>query len=136
MFDDYTRACAGIDVLKVLRREPSSPADPILFWEKVITWLPKLFQIKRDYEQLVREGRRTRAEMDEILRRDISKVYPPDYVLGTEQAELTMARCALAKARWRLQVAQTPRSVIVNPFPLHGLGQLVIRPAGRILKVG
>jgi hypothetical protein len=52
LFDDYSRACAGVRVLEVLRRDAT---DPIVFWERVIRWLPKLFEIKRKGEWLVRE---------------------------------------------------------------------------------
>ena len=119
LFDEYSRACAGVSVLEFLGRDAT---DPIAFWEKVIRWLPKLFEVKRKGEQLVREGRRSQAEIDENLQWQMRHVYPPGYALGTEQQELARAQCALAKARWRAQAAQTPHSAPVNPFPLKGLG--------------
>jgi len=44
---NYSRACAGVTVLDVLRRDVT---DPIVFWERVIRWLPRLFEIKREGE--------------------------------------------------------------------------------------
>lgn len=126
LFDDYSRACAGVTVLEVLRRDAT---DPIVFWERVIRWLPRLFELKRAGERLVREGRRSQAEIDENLRWQMRHVYPPGYALGTEQEELARAQCALAKARWRAQAARTPQSAPVNPFPLQGLGQVPAPPA-------
>src|SRR5258705_9740141 len=35
LFEDYTRACAGVNLLKVLRREPMSPLEEVRFWERV-----------------------------------------------------------------------------------------------------
>ncbi|HEY8224572.1 MAG TPA: hypothetical protein VIG25_04790 [Pyrinomonadaceae bacterium] len=120
LFDEYGRACAGVDVLEVLQR---TALDPIQFWEKVIRWLPKLFAMKRAGERLVREGRKSQTEFNEELRRQMSHVYPPGYALGTEKAELMKARCALAKARWRAQAARTTtRAPALHGFafqPVH-----------------
>lgn len=126
LFDDYSRACAGVRILEVLRRDAT---DPIVFWERVIRWLPRLFKTKREGERQVREGRKSQTEIDETLRWQMRHVYPPGYALGTEQEELARAHCALAKARWRSQAARTPQSAPVNPFPLQGLGQAPAQPA-------
>ena len=131
MFDEYTRACSGVTRLQQLRREATSPADPVLFWEKVIQWLPKLFDIKRTGERLVREGRRSRAEINETMRERMRHVYPPGYALGTEQEELAKARCALAEARWRRQAAGTPTSGTQQFVPLMPAGSRNWRSSSR-----
>lgn len=117
-FDEYSRACAGVSVLQQLRR---SPADPIKFWEKVITWLPKLFESKRKGELLIRAGKRTRAEIDQTLRWQMRKFFPPGYALGTEQEELAKARCALAKARWSAQAKYSSAPPFPTQQPLNGM---------------
>jgi len=113
MFEDYSRACAGITLLDDSQRPPMSPSDPVLFWEKVINWLPKLFRMKREGEREVRTGRMSQREFDETLQWQMRHVYPANYVLGTEEQELAKARCALAKARWRAQAARTPHDPII-----------------------
>ena len=130
-FDEYSRACAGVSVLQQLRR---SPADPIKFWEKVITWLPKLFEIKRKGELLIRAGKRTRAEIEQTLRWQMRHVFPPGYALGTLQEELARARCALAKARWSAQAKYSSPPPFPMQQPLNGMntGNRYIRSAGGI----
>src|SRR5262245_25791639 len=54
LFDEYTRSCAGVRVLQMLRREAMSPAEQVHFWEKVIDWLPKIFELKRKLDEKVR----------------------------------------------------------------------------------
>ncbi len=109
MYEDYQRACDGVRVLEFLRR--GEPSDPVVFWEQVIKWLPKLFQIKRDGEQRVRAGTMTRRDFERDLRTQIHHVFPSGYALGTEDQELAKARCALAKARWQKQARMTPRDL-------------------------
>ena len=117
-FDEYARACAGVSVLQQLRR---APADPVKFWEKVITWLPKLFDIKRKGELLIRAGKKTRAEIQQTLRWQMRHVFPPGYALGTEQEELAKARCALAKARWSAQAKYSSAAPFPMQQPLNGM---------------
>jgi outer membrane protein OmpA-like peptidoglycan-associated protein len=115
LLDEYNRACQGVTVLQFLRRGTTEfPADPVLFWEKVISWLPGLFKDKREAEQLVREGRLSPTDKIELIRFKMNKVFPPGYKLGTEAEELARARCALAEERWRSQAKTAPRP---GPIP-------------------
>ncbi|MBI4491094.1 MAG: hypothetical protein HY694_18585 [Deltaproteobacteria bacterium] len=106
LFDEYTRACAGVRLLEWLTREPMSPLDQVRFWEKVLRWLPKIFELKRELDRLVREGRISRAVAVAILNAELYRVFPRGYALGTEQDELARARCALSKARWEFFAQQ------------------------------
>lgn len=117
-FDEYARACAGVTVLQQLRR---SPTDPVKFWERVISWLPKLYEIKRNGELLIRAGKKTRAEIEQTLRWQMRHVFPPGYALGTEQEELARARCALAKARWSAQAKYSSATPFPMQQPLNGM---------------
>jgi hypothetical protein len=87
------------------------PADPVQFWEKVIRFLPRLFEMKRLGEEAVRRGEMSRADFFRDLNWQMRHVYPPGYALGTEEQELARARCALSKARWVKQSRMTPRSL-------------------------
>ncbi|HEU0178988.1 MAG TPA: hypothetical protein VFV58_32385 [Blastocatellia bacterium] len=124
-FEDYSRACSGVNVLQWLRRPPLSLVEEIAFWEKVLTWLPRLFDLKREAERKAREGRMTMDEARAIVRREMNHVFPPGYALGSLADELARARCALSKARWQLAARQnrgrTPLERRLHG-PLAGLG--------------
>jgi hypothetical protein len=100
-FEDYSRACSGVNVLQWLRRPPLSLGEEIAFWEKVLTWLPRLFDLKREAERRAREGRMTMDEARAIVRLQMNRVFPPGYALGSLADELARARCALSKVRWQ-----------------------------------
>ena len=57
LFDEYSRACTGVELLQTLQRAAQSPSERVRFWEKVIDWLPKIFEVKRLQEERVRVGR-------------------------------------------------------------------------------
>lgn len=111
LFDEYTRACAGVRTLEVLRREPTSLLERVRFWEKVVGWLPKIFELKRLLDERVRAGHMSRADAYATLARQMRHVFPSGYALGTEETELARAHCALAKARWQF-FAQQHRGTI------------------------
>ncbi len=111
LFDEFTRACGGVRTLEVLRRNGTSLLERVRFWEKVVGWLPKIFELKRLLDERVRAGRMTRAEADATLARQMRHVFPSGYALGTEETELAKAHCALAKARWQF-FAQQHRGTI------------------------
>ncbi|MGZ8393869.1 MAG: hypothetical protein ACXWWJ_03785 [Nitrospira sp.] len=118
-FEDYSRACAGVNVLQWLRRPPLSLAEEIAFWEKVIIWLPRLFDIKREAERRAREGRITVDEGRAIVRREMNRVFPPGYALGSLADELARAQCALSKVRWQ-HAARQNRGRTPLERRLHG----------------
>ena len=122
LFEDYTRACAGVNLLKVLRREPMSPLEEVRFWEKVIDWLPKIFELKRLLEEKVRAHQISRAEADANLASQMRHVFPPGYALRRLDTELAAARCALSKARWQFMVWQRTGRVPGERRLLHGFG--------------
>ncbi len=105
-FEDYSRACSGVNVLQWLRRPPLSLGEEIAFWEKVLTWLPRLFDLKREVERRAREGRMTMDEARATVRLQMNRVFPPGYALGSLADELARARCALSKVRWQLAARQ------------------------------
>ena len=118
-FEDYSRACSGVNVLQWLRRPPLSLGEEIAFWEKVITWLPRLFDLKRKAERRAREGRMTMDEARAIVRLQMNRVFPPGYALGSLADELARARCALSKVRWQ-QAARQNRGRIPLERRLQG----------------
>ena len=107
-FQDYSRDCAGIRLLEWLRREPLTLAQEVEFWERVLRWLPRIFEMKRLIDERVRAGRMTADEGHMVMRTNIERVFPPGYALGSLESEIARARCALSKARWRL-IAQQHR---------------------------
>ncbi len=107
MFEEYSRACAGVNVLQWLRRQHLSLTEEIAFWERVIIWLPRLFDLKHEAERRVREGRMILAEAHTSLRREMNRVFPSGYALGSLADELARARCALSKLRWRRAARQS-----------------------------
>lgn len=111
LYDEYTRACVGVRLLERLERIPMSLRDRVQFWERVIKWLPKIFELKRLLEERVRAGRMTRTEADSTLAWQMRHVFPSGYALSTMESELAKARCALAKARWQFFAQQRRRSV-------------------------
>ena len=118
-FEDYSRACSGVNVLQWLRRPPLSLSEEIAFWEKVITWLPRLFDLKRKAERRAREGRMTMDEARATVRLQMNRVFPPGYALGSLADELARARCALSKVRWQ-QAARQNRGRIPLERRLQG----------------
>ena len=118
-FEDYSRACAGVNVLQWLRRPPLSLAEEIAFWERVIIWLPRLFNLKREAERRAREGRMTMDEARAIVRLQMNRVFPPGYALGSLADELARARCALSKVRWQ-HAARQNRGRTPLERRLHG----------------
>jgi hypothetical protein len=123
-FDEYTRACAGVRVLQMLRREAMSPAEQVHFWEKVIDWLPKIFEIKRLLEEKVRAGQMSHADADANLSSQMRHVFPPGYALRSLDSELAAARCALSKARWQFMVWQRTGRIPGERRLLHGLSEM------------
>jgi outer membrane protein OmpA-like peptidoglycan-associated protein len=125
-FADYSRACSGVNVLQWLRRPPLSLVEEIAFWEKVITWLPRLFDLKRAAERRAREGRMTMDEARATVRLQMNRVFPPGYALGSLADELARARCALSKVRWQHAARQnrgrTPLERRLHGG-LHGFGE-------------
>ena len=97
---EYTKACAGVHLLRPPPKEPEDLRERVLFWERVVGWLPKMFKLRDDLAQLVRRGKLSRAEAKEQLDDQLKVVFPPNYVLWMEEGEMAKARCALAKARW------------------------------------
>jgi Lysine-specific metallo-endopeptidase len=124
LFEDYTRACAGVNLLKVLRREPMSPLEEVRFWEKVIDWLPKIFELKRLLEEKVHAGQMSRADADANLSSQMRHVFPPRYALSKLETELATARCALSKARWQFMVWQRTGRIPGERRLLHGLPEM------------
>ena len=122
LFEEYNRACAGVSLLKVLRREAMSPLQEVHFWEKVIDWLPKIFEIKRLLEEKVRAHQMLRADADADLARQMRHVFPPGYALSRLDTELAAARCALSKARWQFMVWQRTGRIPGERRLLHGFG--------------
>jgi len=118
-FEDYSRTCAGVNVLQWLRRPPLSLGEEIAFWEKVLTWLPRLFDLKREAERRAREGRMTVDEARAIVRHAMNRVFPPGYGLGSLADELARARCALSKVRWQ-HAARQNRGRTPLERRLHG----------------
>jgi len=118
-FEDYSRACSGVNVLQWLRRPPLSLGEEIAFWEKVLTWLPRLFNLKREAERRAREGRMTMDEARAIVRLQMNRVFPPGYALGSLADELARARCALSKVRWQ-HAARQNRGRTPLERRLHG----------------
>jgi hypothetical protein len=118
-FEDYSRACSGVNVLQWLRRPPLSLGEEIAFWEKVLTWLPRLFNLKREAERRASEGRMTMDEARAIVRLQMNRVFPPGYALGSLADELARARCALSKVRWQ-HAARQNRGRTPLERRLHG----------------
>ena len=118
-FEDYSRACAGVEVLRWLRRPPLSLGKEIAFWEKILAWLPRLFDLKREAERRAREGRMTVDEARAIVRYQMNRVFPSDYALGSLADELARARCALSKVRWQ-HAARQNRGRTPLERRLHG----------------
>lgn len=118
LFDEYTRACAGVRLLERLERTPMSLREQVRFWERVIDWLPRIFRLKHLLDQRVRARRMTQVEADSSLAWQLRHVFPPGYALTTLESELAKARCALAKARWQF-FAQQHRGTV----PVGGLLQ-------------
>jgi hypothetical protein len=83
LFDEYSRACTGVELLQTLQRAAQSPSERVRFWEKVIDWLPKIFEVKRLQEERVRVGRMSRADADANLAWQMRHVFPPGYALTT-----------------------------------------------------
>jgi hypothetical protein len=108
---EYAKACAGVHLLKPPPKEPKDLRERVLFWERVVAWLPKMFKLKEILAQRVRDGKLSRAEAKEQLESQLQKVFPPNYVLWIEEGEMAKARCALAKARWEFQWSMTPASI-------------------------
>jgi len=108
---EYTKACAGVHLLKPPPKEPKDLRERVIFWERVVAWLPKMFKLKEDLAQRVRLGKLSRAEAREQLDVQLQKVFAPNYVLWMEEGEMAKARCALAKARWEFQSSMTPASI-------------------------
>src|SRR5258705_8051833 len=81
LFDEYTRACAGVDLLKQLRLEAMSPAEQVHFWEKVIDWLPKIFELKRKLDEKVRSHEMSPTDAAANLAWQMRHVFPPNYAL-------------------------------------------------------
>jgi outer membrane protein OmpA-like peptidoglycan-associated protein len=119
-FEDYSRACSGVNVLQWLRRPPLSLSEEITFWEKVLTWLPRFFDFKREAERRALEGRMTIDEARAMVRLQMNRVFPPDYALGSLTDELARARCALSKVRWQ-HAARQNRGRTPLERRLHGL---------------
>jgi hypothetical protein len=122
LHEQYSRDCAGVQVLQWLRRPPLTLAEEVRFWERVIDWLPKLFALKQELDQRVRAGRMSHEDARVQMRFQMRKVFPPGYALGTEPDELARARCALSKARWQL-VARQQHGQTPLERRLEGLGQ-------------
>ncbi len=121
-YQDYSRDCAGVQLLQGLRREPLTLAEEVTFWERVLRWLPRVFRMKREIDRRVREGRMTAADGAAQLREQIERVFPQGYALGSEESEMASARCALSKARWRL-IAQQHRGRAPMERRLRGFGE-------------
>ena len=121
LFDEYTRACAGVRVLEQLRREAMSPQERVRFWEKVIDWLPKLFEIKRTLDEKVRARQISPEDARATLVWQMRHVFPPDYALGSLDSEVAAARCELSKARWQFMFWQRTGRVPGERRLLHGL---------------
>jgi hypothetical protein len=120
LFDEYSRACTGVELLQTLQRAAQSPSERVRFWEKVIDWLPKIFEVKRLQEEQVRVGRMSRADADANLAWQMRHVFPPGYALTTLDSELARARCALSKARWQFMAWQRTGHVPGERRLLHG----------------
>lgn len=105
---EFTKSCAGVHLLRPPPKEPKDLRERVLFWERVVAWLPKMFKLRDDLAKLVRRGRLSRAEAKDQLEVQLQKVFPPNYVLWMEAGEMAKARCALAKARWQFQASMTP----------------------------
>ncbi len=121
LFDEYTRACAGVRVLEMLRREAMSPAEEVHFWEKVIDWLPKIFELKRKLDEKVRAHEMSPTDAAANLAWQMRHVFPPGYALRSLDSELAAARCALSKARWQFMVWQRTGRIPGERRLLHGL---------------
>ena len=122
-FQDYSRDCAGIRLLEWLRREPLTLAQEVEFWERVLRWLPRIFEMKRLIDERVRAGQMSAEEGRMVLRTNIERVFPPGYALGSLETETARARCALSKARWRLIAYQHRGSAPMEQRLLHGFGE-------------
>jgi len=108
---EYAKACADVHLLRPPPKEPKDLRERVVFWERVVAWLPKMFKLRDDLANLVRRGRLSRAEAKDQLEVQLQKVFPPNYVLWMEEGEMAKARCALAKARWEFQSSMTPASI-------------------------
>jgi hypothetical protein len=83
-----------------------SPLERVRFWEKVIDWLPKIFESKRKLEEKVRAHEMSPTDAAANLAWQMRHVFPPGYALRNLDSELAAARCALSKARWQLMAWQ------------------------------
>ena len=108
---EYAKACTGVHLLRPPPGEPKDLRERVVFWERVVAWLPKMFKLRDDLAQLVRRGKISRANAKEQLESKLQMVFPPNYVLWMEEPEMAKARCALAKARWEFQSSMTPASI-------------------------
>jgi hypothetical protein len=120
LFDEYTRACAGVRLLEVLRREAMSPAERVRFWEKVIDWLPKIFELKHKLEEKVRAHEMSAQDAAANLAWQMRHVFPAGYALRSLDSELAAARCALSKARWQFMAWQRTGRIPGERRLLHG----------------
>ena len=119
-YEEYSRACAGVNVIQWLRRQPLSLDEEVVFWERVINWLPRVFRLKQAAERLAREGRITIQEAHAEVQRAVERVFPAGYALGSLADELSRAKCALSKVRWQ-QAARQNRGRIPLERRLRGL---------------
>ena len=123
----HPRLLRGESAQIIPGREPMSPLEEVRFWEKVIDWLPKIFEIKRLLEEKVRAGQMSRADADANLASQMRHVFPPGYALSKLDTELAAARCALSKARWQFMVWQRRAH--------SGRKKVVARAAGNVAEL-
>jgi len=116
---EYERVCAGVRLFQPLERRGFSPEENVKRFERRLSGLPRVFQMKREMAQALMDlrAKRDRGEITrdkfefERARREmefqkiIEREFSPGYILGTLEGELANARCGLAKARWELLVA-------------------------------
>jgi hypothetical protein len=111
---EYQRLCAGRRLFQPLERQGFSPKESVERFERRLRGLPRFFQMKREMAQRLAElrAKRDRGEITrekfefERARREmefqklIERNFPPGYIPGNLENELSNARCALARARW------------------------------------
>jgi hypothetical protein len=101
-YEEYMRDCAGITILERLERQAVSPLERVRGLERRLRVIPRLFEIRREINQDTDAASRRARLMQfqaEQVEGDFPK-FPRGYALGSEEDELTRARCELSKARW------------------------------------
>lgn len=95
---EYAKTCAGVHLLRPPPKEPKDLRERVVFGERVVAWLPKMFKIRDDLAQRVRLGKLSRAEAKYQLEVLLQIVFPPNYVLWMEEGEMAQGSLCVGES--------------------------------------